>query len=156
VLKPGPATEERLYPWYWNPERHFALADGISCFREGTEYDHGGLSLQECLTIELNVRAGDATEKTAGVEITDAVWKGLRCTVALEGSFQGLTLDVRSQPGNAASSKVVGTKLIKDNGTASVVVEKEELEGTGAAIVLLDAKGKLVAMQDTVIGKGSK
>jgi hypothetical protein len=156
ALKPGPATEERLYPWYWNPERHFALANGISCFREGTEYDHGGLSLQECLTIELNVRAGDAPDKPATVEITDVVWKNLRCTVALEGSFQGLTLDIRIQPGNAASSKVVGTKPIKDNGTASVVVEDVELAGTDATLVLLDAKGNLVAMQDTVIGKGSK
>jgi hypothetical protein len=156
ALKPGPATEERLYPWYWNPERHFALANGISCFREGTEYDHGGLSLQECLTIELNVRAGDAPDKPATVEITDVVWKNLRCTVALEGSFQGLTLDIRIQPGNAASSKVVGTKPIKDNGTASLVVEDVELAGNDAALVLLDAKGNLVAMQDTVIGKGSK
>ena len=75
VLKPGAATEERLYPWYWNPDRHFALANGISCFREGTEYDHGGLSLQECLTIELNVRAGDSHDTPAAVEITDVVWK---------------------------------------------------------------------------------
>ena len=81
----------------------------------------------------------------AALEITDVVWKGLRCTVALEGEFQGLTLDIRTQPGNPASSKVVGTKPIKDNGTASVVVEDEELAGTDATIVLLDAKGKLVA-----------
>jgi hypothetical protein len=159
ALKPGSATEERLYPWYWNPDRHFALADGISCFREGTEYDHGGLSLQECLTIELNVRAGDVPEKTAAVEITDVVWKGLRCTVALDGEFRdfhGLMLDIRTQPGNPTSSKVVVTKPIKDNGTVSVVVEDEELEGTGATIVLLDLKGKLVAMQDTVIGRNGQ
>lgn len=156
VLKPGSATEESLYPWHWNPERHFALAGGISCYREGTEYDHGGLSLQECLILELNVSAGKALEKPSAIEITDAVWKGLRCTVALDGEFQGLTLDIRTQPGNPASSKVVGTKPIKDNGTASVVIENEELAGTDAAIVLLDAKGKLVAVQDTIIGKGSK
>ena len=152
ALKPGAATEERLYPWYWNPDRHFALADGISCFQEGKEYDHGGLSLQECLNLELTISAGISHDTPAALEITDVVWKGLRCTIALEGSYQGLTLDVRSQPGNPASSKVVGTKPIKDNGTASVVVENEELAGTDASIVLLDTKGKLAAMQDTVIG----
>lgn len=156
ALKPGAATDERLYPWYWNPDQHFALANGISCFREGKEYDHGGLSLQECLTLELNVSAGESLDKPAALEITDVAWKGLRCTVALDGEFQGLRLDIRTQPGNPSSSKVVGLKPIKDNGTASVVVEDEELEGCEAAIVLLDAKGKLVAQQDTVIGGGSR
>jgi hypothetical protein len=155
ALKPGATTDERLYPWYWNANQHFALANGISCFREGTEYDHGGLSLQECLTLELNISAGASHDTPAALEITDVVWKGLRCTVALEGEFQGLTLDVRTQPGNPSSSKVVGTKPIKENGTASVVVEDEELAGTEATIVLLDPKGKLVAQQDTVIGRGS-
>lgn len=159
ALKPGAATDERLYPWYWNPNQHFALADGISCFREGNEYDHGGLSLQECLIMEMSVSAGashDTSDTPAALEITDVVWKRLRCTVALDGEFQGLTLDVRTQPGNPSSSKVVGTKTIKDNGTASVVVEDEELEGTEATIVLLDPKGRLVAQQDTVIGRGSQ
>ena len=44
ALKAGAATEERLYPWYWNPAQSFALADGISCYRNGLEYAHGGLS----------------------------------------------------------------------------------------------------------------
>lgn len=54
-LKSGAVAEERLYPWYWNPSQHFALADGISCFKKGEEYTHGGLSLQECLTLQLTV-----------------------------------------------------------------------------------------------------
>ncbi|MCJ7624678.1 MAG: BREX-1 system phosphatase PglZ type B, partial [Anaerolineaceae bacterium] len=40
-IKPGASTDERLYPWYWNPNKHFALADGISCFKNGEEYAHG-------------------------------------------------------------------------------------------------------------------
>ncbi len=59
------------------------------------------------------------------------VWKGLRCTVAVDGNFSGLSLDVRTQAGDALSSVVVGIKPIKDNGTASVVVENEEFEGRG-------------------------
>ena len=42
-LKTGAATKERLYPWYWNPNQYFALADGVSCFKKGEEYTHGGL-----------------------------------------------------------------------------------------------------------------
>ena len=54
-LKSGAATDERLYPWFWNPNQYFALADGISCFKNGEEYTHGGLSLQECLTLQITV-----------------------------------------------------------------------------------------------------
>jgi hypothetical protein len=156
AIKPGAVTDERLYPWFWNPELSFALADGICCYRQGDEYTHGGLSLQECLTLELIVSYGSSAEPSIWVKITDIVWKGLRCTVAVDGDFSGLSLDVRTQPGNASSSVAVSVKPLRDNGTASVVVEDEELEGSSANIVLLDPDGGLVAQVTTVIGGGSE
>lgn len=153
-LKPGASTEERLYPWYWNPNQHFALADGVSCFKRGEEYTHGGLSLQECLTLQLTVTYGASALIDAPIEFTDVVWKGLRCTVAVDGNYSGLSLDVRSQAGNSLSSMVVGVKPLKDNGTASVVVEDEDMEGREATVVLIDANGSLVAQIVTVIGRG--
>jgi len=154
-LKPGATSEERLYPWYWNPNQYFALADGVSCFKKGEEYTHGGLSLQECLTLQLTVTRGESAQAAASVEFTDVVWKGLRCTVAVDGNFSGLSLDVRSQAGNSLSSVVVGSKPLKDNGTASVVVEDEDMEGREATVVLVDANGSLVAQIATVIGGGN-
>ena len=150
-IKAGAATDERLYPWSWNPHHHFALADGISCFKRGEEYAHGGLSLQECLVLELIVQKGSAA---AALVITDIAWKGLRCTVAVDGQFSGLSCDIRSYPGDPASSVVVSSKPLKDNGTASLVVENEDLEGREAVLVLLDASGKLVAEAKTIIGGG--
>ena len=154
ALKPGASTEERLYPWYWNPNQYFALADGVSCFKKGEEYTHGGLSLQECLTLHLTVTRGAMAQETSFVEFTDVVWRGLRCTVAVDGHFSGLSLDVRSQAGDSLSSVVLGVKPLKDNGTASVVVEDEDLEGREASVVLIDADGALVAQIITVIGGG--
>lgn len=151
-LKPGATTDERLFPWYWNPNQYFALADGICCFKNGEEYTHGGLSLQECLTLEITVTPGSITQKTASVEFTDVVWKGLRCTIAVDGSYSGLSLDVRARAGDISSSIVVSAKSFKDNGTASVVVEDEELEGSEATIVLIDETGSLVAQIKTTIG----
>jgi hypothetical protein len=90
----------------------------------------------------------------ASVEFTDVVWKGLRCTVAVDGNFSGLSLDIRSQAGNSLSSMVVGCKPFKDNGTASVVVEDEDMEGSEATVVLIDVNGSLVAQIGTVIGGG--
>ena len=108
--KPGAQTEERLFPWYWNTTQEFALADGISCFQAGKVYAHGGLSLQECLTLELAVTAGAAAASAAAVTITDVGWRGLRCTVAIEGDPAGLTADLRTQPGNAGTTVAVAPK----------------------------------------------
>jgi hypothetical protein len=154
AVKPGASVEERLYPWYWNPHQHFALADGISCFRRGEEYAHGGLSLQECLTLELTVARGAPGGAAISVEFTDVVWKGLRCTVVVDGQFSGCIVDIREHPGDPDSSVLLGKKAkpFKENGTASLVVENEELEGREAALVLLDANGGLVAQASTVIG----
>ena len=122
--------------------------------KKGEEYAHGGLSLQECLTLQLKV-----TQKTTGsehchVEFTDVVWKGLRCTVAVDGDFSGLRLDIRTQPGNSLSSVAVGIKPLKDNGTASVVVEDEDMEGRDATLVLIDTNDALMAQVTTIIGGG--
>lgn len=152
AIKQGASIDEQLYPWYWNPDQHFALADGISCFRNGLEYDHGGISLQECLTLELMVSAVEPYTSNITTEITDVVWKGLRCNVAVDGEFNGLSLDIRTQPRNSASSVVMSVKPLKDDGKVSVVVEDEDLEGTDAIIVLLDSNGGLLAQYDTIIG----
>ena len=104
------------------------------------------------MTLRLTVTRGAPAQAADSVAFTDVAWKGLRCTVAVQGAFSGLLLDVRSQAGNSLSSLVVGVKPIKDNGTASVVVENEDLEGEEAAVVLVDANGVLVAQMAAVIG----
>jgi hypothetical protein len=43
-------------------------------------------------------------------------------------------------------------KPLKEDGTASVVVEDEDLESQSASIVLLADNGALVAQVETVIG----
>jgi len=151
-IKPGASTDECLYPWYWNPSQQFALADGVSCYRRSEEYTHGGLSLQECLTLELFVTKGKDLARNSMVEITDIAWKGLRCTIGVEGEFEGMSIDIRSHAGDPESSLVVSIKKLKENGTASVVVENEELQGSGASLVLLKSDGEMVIEVKTVIG----
>jgi hypothetical protein len=90
------------------------------------------------------------------VEITDVVWKGLRCKVVVDGQVSGLIVDIRTKPGDSASSIVVSQKPLKEDGTASVVVENDELEGVEATLVLLDSSGALIAQISTAIGGGNK
>jgi hypothetical protein len=155
VIKSGASTGERLYPWFWNPNEYFALADGISCFKNGEEYAHGGLSLQECLTLKITASCGLSEQGTDNVKFTDVIWNGLRCTVSIEGNFSGLSIDVRLKAGEKASSVLGRIKSIRDDGTASVVVEDEDMEGHDAAIVLIDESGSLAGQFDTVIGGGN-
>ncbi len=152
VIKPGADISEPRFPWYWNPHHDFALARGISCFRKGLQYGHGGLSLQECLVMEILVTA--SPKPSATVEITDIAWKGMRCKLAAEGSIEGLFMDIREQAGNPETSLVMSVKPVKEDGTASVVVEDESLEGTEAVVLLMDENGDLMAQVETVIGRG--
>lgn len=155
ALKNGAQTQERLFPWYWDPQYSFALADGISCFKKGEEYTHGGLSLQECFTLEITV-SPRASSPLITLEITDVGWKGLRCHVAIEGKSSGCLLDIRKQAGNPDSSVVVAPKPFKPNGTSSVVVIDDSLEGSEAVIVLITSAGALAGQCDTIIGGDKK
>lgn len=154
MIKPGATTEEQIYPWFWNPNQHFALANGISCFRKGEEYAHGGLSLQECLTLELKVKTSSDLGAAASVRFTDIVWKGLRCTVVVDGNSSGLSLDLRTQASDASSSVVASARPLKEGGTASVVVEDDDLLGKKAVLVLFNSGGGIEAQMETEIGGG--
>ncbi len=153
VLKPGAITEEKFYPWFWNPGVHFALAPGINCYRKGLEYTHGGLSLQECLSLELKVTRG--VEGSAdSLEIAGLAWRGMRCLVTAKGNYAGFSVDIRIHPGDPSTSVVMNVKSLRDDGTASVVVDRGELEGTRATVLLLEPGGAPAAQLETVIGGG--
>ncbi len=57
ILKDNVDTAELKVPWHWNPNVSVAMAPGIAGYVAGDYYNHGGLSLQECLTPVLNIRA---------------------------------------------------------------------------------------------------
>jgi hypothetical protein len=98
------------------------------------------------------VEAGDKAPRNQSVELTVVNWNGLRCKVAVSGHFANLSLDIRRRAGDPSSSVVVSVNPFKANGTASVVVENEELQGQPAFLVLLSEAGTLVAEGNTVIG----
>lgn len=152
VLKPGSVFQGNQIPWYWNPNYSFVFANGISCFKVGEEYTHGGISLQECLLLNIIVKKNSQAPSSAAIEITDVGWKGLRCSVGLLGTIADLKLDLRLQAADIHSSVAVEAKPFKDSGVASVVIENEDLEGREVFIVILDETGKVIKQLNTVIG----
>ena len=153
-LKEGAASDERLFPWYWNPNQHFALANGISCFKAGEEYTHGGLSVQEALVPRLTVTNRAARDTGPAVTIADVSWKGLRCVVQADGNVDGVMVDIRTEAGAADTSVILSPRPLKNGGTASLAVADDGLEGGNAFVVCIAADGSIVAQAKTVIGGG--
>ena len=137
-------------PWYWNAAERIAVGPGIACFGAGNEYAHGGLSLQESLIPVLQVTAG-AVSATVDVRITAVSWVGLRCRVRIGPARPGLSVDLRTHA-NDADSSASGARQVDAEGAASLLVPDDALEGTPAAVVVLDPVGQIVARQSTIIG----
>ena len=155
-LKAGATPKAKRYPWFWDSNQYLVLADGISCFHSGEEYSHGGLSFQECFTLELTVAKRNADSPTPKIKVKNIVWKGLRCTVELDNNYSGLSIDLRTQAGDSSSSIVITVKPLGDDGIASVIIEDEDLEGQDAVLVVINSEGSMIAQFETVIGGGSR
>lgn len=152
MLKPGAPSNVRLFPWYWNPDRLVAIADGVRAFRQGMIYTHGGLSLQECLTLQLRVTSATGTLAGTPFRIASVTWQGLRCRIVADGRTSGVSVDIRLQPGNPSSSVVATVRALRDDGTGSVVVDDDGLIGETATVVFIAEDGRLVAQTITTIG----
>ena len=137
-------------PWYWNAAERVAVGPGIACFGAGNEYAHGGLSLQESLIPVLRVTAG-AVSAAVVASITVVTWVGLRCRVRIDPARPGFSVDLRTRV-NDADSSASGARPVDAEGAASLLVADDELEGTPAAVVILDAGDQVIARQSTIIG----
>ena len=133
--------------WFWGAEHAVVLAPGIAVFRDGLEYAHGGLTLQEALTPLLTVTA-TAGGETVPVRIAAARWIGLRLRVQLDGPAAGLFLDLRAKPADPGSSLLAADQRLKPvepDGKGALAVENDDLIGQAAMLV--------VVRDDQVIGK---
>ncbi len=150
AIKGGSKVQVPTVGWHWNAHERVAVAPGIACFGAGNEYAHGGLSLQESLVPVIRVTAGKAAA-SATAAIAEVNWAGLRCRVRVEAAQPGLSVDLRTKVNDAGSS-VSRARVLDAKGTASVLVPDDELEGSPAVVVVLDASGHVIAKQPTLIG----
>jgi hypothetical protein len=150
VLKASASSPLPTVPWRWCPEVHIALAPGISCFRAGMEYAHGGVSIQELVVPTLRVQRRTAP---AAAAVSMVSWRGMRCRLEITGGAEGIRVDIRSKAAVAESSLVQEPKEIGADGTASLVVAEDRHEGAAAVVVLLDAAGTVVAKAPTTVGE---
>jgi hypothetical protein len=155
VAQPGAQHGFPKVGWYWNNAHAVVLAPGVHCFQQGTEYTHGGLTLQEAFLVELEItQTGASPGEAQPVTIESAQWSGLRLRVRVTPGEPGLRLDLRTRAGDAASSVLSsgGIKATDATGSGSVVVEDEDLEGSAAVLVVLRGD-QIVAKKNLTVGE---
>lgn len=149
VLKTNVEVDVPTFLWHWNKDVAIATPPGISAFKAGLEYAHGGLSLQECLVPELVITPGKLA--AVGAKIQSVKWVGMRCKVTLEGDCGGCKVSIRTKAADASSS-VAETKEVAADKTASLLVGNDSLEGHIVLIVLLSADGQVIGKHSTTVG----
>ena len=149
-LKDSVSISGLVVAWHWNPSVSVAMAPSISSFIAGRHYEHGGLSLQECLTPILNIKSKFAILSQAKATITSKRWVGLACKVQVETGDKVFAV-LRKKPADEESNICV-MKQIKDGG-CSLLVEDDDYEGSSVVLVLLDSAGQLLAKQATIVGE---
>lgn len=144
------ATSVPVFAWHWNRHTRIASPPGIGAFVVNTEYAHGGVSVQECVVPELVIERGAAVVRG---KIIGVGWRGMRCRVTVESNASGLTVDLRLNWKQPASSVAASMKEVEANGETSLAVADDRHEGSGAAVVLLDADGKVLDYKPTTVGE---
>lgn len=150
AIKEGAKVDCPVVPWHWNRQHYVAVGPGIACFGKGNEYAHGGISLQECLVPVITIQ-DDSKPGASLAVISEIKWTGLRCRVQVENGNPDMKADIRMKV-NEPDPEKVNAKAIGKEGIATLFVIDDSLDGTPAVVVLLDAGGRVIAKQATIIG----
>ncbi len=152
-LKNGAEVAVPTVPWFWDPNVRIALAPGITCFEANKEYEHGGVSPQECIVPRLAVSADAAVQATGGPEFTKVKWLGLLCRIEFTGVREGLLVDLRALPADPTTSIAEEAKETGSAGKVSLVVPDEDHEGERAHLILTAQDGRILAQREVIVGK---
>ena len=136
--------------WTWDSSVDMVSAPGSAAFEAGRIYEHGGLSLQECVIPVVTVTRGDTV--LAPVQIEAVRWTGQRCRIDFGPAEADITAEIRVRPADA-SSTVGGPKAPTEPGEIKVLVDEDAApSGTAAWVVLLDSDSSVVAQKQTTVG----
>lgn len=151
VIKDSVDSGYQQVGWYWNNAVSIAMAPGVCSFKAGQHYDHGGLSLQECLTPVIEVRSTQSpiTSSATAATLSDLRWLGLTCKIQAQTASESVLAVLRTHAADAGS-EISKRKPLKD-GKCSLMVD-DQYEHASAVLVLLDEQGNVLAKQATLVG----
>jgi hypothetical protein len=151
ILKDSAHGTPLTFGWSWCSEVQIAFAPGVSNFIAGTEYAHGGLSLQECLVPVLHVEVTGGIEPGILVSMDQVRWMGLRCMVEVSPPILGLHVDIRTRTADPLTSLIAKIKNL-ENGKANLAILDDSHIGLAAVVVVLDDQGNLIQKTVTTVG----
>jgi hypothetical protein len=150
VIKECAAAEVPKAGWFWDHTQAVAFAPGAYCFVSGSEYAHGGISIQECLVPDLTF-SSPTGGKQLQVTIENIQWLGLRCRVTLKPPAPNVSAVLRTKP-NDKSTNLCAPKNFDQEGRVGLLVEDDSLAGTSACLVVCDSADTVLCKQATIIG----
>jgi hypothetical protein len=148
-LKEGATVSRQTVPWFWNSDVRIATGPGVSVHRNGLDYAHGGLSVQECVVPRLAVRSDAAAGGSP--EIEQVEWSRLRCRIQVAKPSSGLTVDLRNRAADPDTSIAFKPKSVGEDGRVSIAVDDPSNEGSRVTVVLLDGE-EVVHTYTTEVG----
>jgi hypothetical protein len=148
ILKQESNPDIKSVQWYWDKDVRIAIAPGISCFIANKEYEHGGLSPQECIVPILVVKS---LELRKSIKIDTVIWVGLVCRVITSEFDPDIKIDIRTKASDSKTS-LTEPKSINADGNTPLFIADDSKEGVAAMVVLLDKNGNPVSYVQTVIG----
>jgi len=155
--RPDPQASHKLpqVPWFWGNEHPIVLAPGVHVFKEGTEYTHGGLTLQEALTLSLTITPPINGSEEEKVTIKSSRWTGLKLQVQLSSTASDLRLDIRAKAADSTSSALTEIQKAKTpDYDGKIVIFVEDDSKTGLAAVLVVLRGtNIIAKKNITIGE---
>ena len=161
ALKADAQTDALAFQWRWNPTVMMTSPPGAGSYLAGTEYSHGGVSLQEMVTPVLRVLATKSAGNSA--RLLEAKWTGAKCRVSVRGRREGMRVDVRSSQADPNSSLLTDKQAreitadpdrdgLATDGKVSVFLEDDADMGKQAEVVLLDSSGLVIHSLPTTLG----
>jgi hypothetical protein len=125
------AVDAMTLPWSYGPDVRIALAPGIGAFRAGQVYDHGGLTLQECVVPVVDVTAAVTT--AGRPRLKTVAWNARKTLCKVEAaSAEGLAVTVER-----LGTAVGEPGAVDANGKALVEFEDvDDLIGEAVSVVL--------------------
>lgn len=151
-LKPGAQSDQQTYHWHWNDQVGIACPPGAGSYRAGTEYSHGGISLQETVIPYVTVTSGAASK--GGTRIAEAKWTGAKCRVSVSGECSGFLLDLRTSLGDPTTSLLADRqpREVTPEGKVTLFLESDADIGKRAEIVLLSPTRQVIHSLPTTLG----
>lgn len=153
AMRSAVVTDLPVFPWHWSRDVAIATPPGIGCFKAGTEFSHGGLSLQEMVVPRLHVKGAKAG--MALVRLSSVRWVGLRCRVTVDTVRPGLSVDIRLRSADPSSSLIEGRapRPVTSDGAVSLPVADPNDLGAAAIVVLLSQEGQVIHFLPTILGQ---